>query len=323
MSARKQVGAGRATRRRLGRGLESLVSDPVRKDVSRSGSEQPTGTPVAAGPAPAPSERGEPAIRMLPVSSVHSNPRQPRQRFREATLESLAASIQRDGLMQPVVVRPRKEGGYEIVAGERRWRAIQRLDLAFIPAVVRTLDGRAAARLSLVENLQREDLNAIERAEAFRRLTDEFDLTHQEIAQQVGLDRTSITNHLRLLDLDEFTTDALRSGALSMGHGRALLAITNLDLRRRRAHDAARAGWSVRDLERRIRADRTAPAAGSHPSPPRDAQTRDLERRLSEHLGTRVEIRPGRTKGTGQLVISFFSLDEFEGLARRIGFRSD
>jgi ParB family chromosome partitioning protein len=259
---------------------------------------------------------------MLSLDSVRPNPKQPRRDFDPEALERLAQSIRSAGLMQPIVVRPQDDGGFILVAGERRWRAAQLIGLGELPAIVRDLDDRTAAQLALVENLQREDLNPIERAEAFRRLIDDFGLTHQDIAEHVGLDRSSVSNHLRLLELDQDTMDALRTGRLSMGHGRALLALANLTERAALGRQADRQGWSVRELERRIRG-RTRSTGPSSPSreDPRRAHMKDLERRLGEHLGTKVTLSAGRKKGSGTLTIAFYSLDEFEGLMERLEFR--
>jgi ParB family chromosome partitioning protein len=319
------------SRRRLGRGLESLMSSPVSVDISSAPAEcerpksdrdiRSDSSADELGRAPGrPLEAG---VQPIALSTVRPNPNQPRRDFDEAALEGLAQSIRSAGMMQPIVVRPHGPGGYEIVAGERRYRAATMIGLAEIPAIIRDIDDATAAELSLIENIQREDLNPIERAEAFRRLVDEFGLTHQEVAERVALDRTSITNHLRLLELDESTIASLRSGRLSMGHGRALLAITNPDARRTLAEQAASRAWSVRELERRVRSHRdgTQAASASRSAPVRPAHMEDLERRLGEHLGTRVALRSKGKKGAGDLIISFYSLDEFEGLLTRLGFQ--
>jgi ParB family chromosome partitioning protein len=260
---------------------------------------------------------------------VHPNPHQPRQDFDEAALAALADSIKTSGMMQPIVVRPAKQGGFEIIAGERRWRAAQAAEFDSIDAIVREVDDRTAAQFSLVENLHREDLNPIERAEAFRRLVQEFRMTHQEVAESVGLDRTSVSNHLRLNELDDDTKTAVRKGTLSLGHAKALLAFANTSRRRAAAQQAIARGWSVRELERRVRAmvedpsanhDASAGSRNTRAIPPHMA---DLQKRLAAHLGTKVSIRPGRTKNAGTLMIEFFDLDQFEGLLERLQFEMD
>jgi ParB family transcriptional regulator, chromosome partitioning protein len=369
-----------SVRRKLGRGLGSLISTPVKVDVP---AKPPPHLPAApttlsdAGGGPSrvatppaaladresakqeipsrPSAIIDEGLHRLQVTSIVPNPRQPRQHFNEAQLQTLANSIRISGVMQPIVVRPATSaasgsggtaaasggtGRYELIAGERRWRAAQIAGLTHIPAVVRDVDDRTAAEFSLVENLQREDLNPIERAQAFQRLLREFHLTHAEIAERVGLDRSSISNHLRLLELSGGAMGALRDGRLTMGHAKALLAITNLQARDRLAADALRQEWSVRELERQARAvadgERAESAAdgkvGAKARGAKDsggakalmpAHLADLQKRLSEHLSTKVAIHPGRAKGSGKLVIDFYSIDQFEGLLRRMDFEMD
>jgi ParB family chromosome partitioning protein len=260
------------------------------------------------------------------VEHIKPNQRQPRTDFNEDSIRGLASSIRQAGLMQPIVVRPTKTG-YELIAGERRWRAAKLLGLSLIPAIVRDLDDQASAEFALIENVQREDLNPMDRAIALRRLATDFGLTHQVIADRVGLDRASVTNLLRLSDLDTASAQLIRSGALSQGHGKALLALPDLSVRRSMAERAIKQDWSVRELERRIQhvqhPDGTT-VAGAVPSrtdkSPRSANAADLERKLAEHLGTRVAIQLGRKKGSGRLVLDFYSLDQFDGLMQRLGF---
>jgi ParB family chromosome partitioning protein len=325
-----------SVRRRLGRGLGSLLSAPVKIDFHPP-------EPAAAVAAPSVSALGAPKADLSPDTSsgmqsietarIQPNPKQPRQHFDEQALHALAASIASSGLMQPIVVREKFRQGaapaFEIIAGERRWRAAQLAGLERIAALVRNVDDRTAAELSLVENLQREDLNPMERSDAFRRLIEEFGLSQQEVAQQVGLDRSSVSNHLRLQELDEPTKDAVRQGLLSLGHAKALLALTNISQRRALAAQALRMGWSVREVERRAKlAQDERPVADAAPAvkravSPAAANAADLQRRLSEHLGTKVQLLPGRTKGSGKLVIEFFNLDQFEGVLRLMQFETD
>jgi ParB family chromosome partitioning protein len=349
--------AARLVRRKLGRGLGSLLSAPVQIEIS----PQPPGhalrpgrTPTQSISAPAhetlasqaPSaeqalaetpEAG-PGVHLIPIVHLRANPRQPRRHFDDLALAALAESIKSAGVMQPIIVRPvdRSSGGqsggpaYELVAGERRWRAAQRAGLTRIPAIIRALDDKTAAEFALVENLQREDLNPLERAEAFARLIDEFGLTHQDIAEQVGLERSSISNHLRLLELDGAAQEAVRCGVLSLGHAKALLSIANKEARSATAARAIREAWSVRELERRAR-EQAGSAAGVKsggaielkPVTAVGAHMADLERRLAAHLGTKVHLRPGRAKGAGKLVIEFYSLDQFEGLMGVMQFESE
>ncbi len=337
MTKASSSNASNVGRRRLGRGLSSLLGTPVKVDPPVvDGPDHASGTSISPAQPPDPQDaasdpgqggkdrnQGD-GITMVAIERVVPNAFQPRRSFDEAALDTLAASIREAGMMQPVVLRPSKPGTeeeYELIAGERRWRAAQRVGLTRIPAVIRAVNDQTAAQWALIENIQREDLNAVERAQAFRRLADEFSLTHQQIAERVGLDRTSVTNHLRLLELDPAILDLLAAGALGMGHGRALLVITNSSRRAHLAQAAAREGWSVRELERRVRAE-TGGTAGEPPTPSKHmpAHIADLQRRLAEYLGSKVTIQPGARKGSGKITIEFFTLDEFEGLLDRLGF---
>ena len=222
---------------------------------------------------------------MLLPSEIHPNARQPRRNFDEAALQSLADSIRTAGLMQPIVVRSDPAGGFEIVAGERRWRAADRIGLERVPAIVRSIDDQRSAELALIENLQREDLNPVERATAFQQLIDDFGLRHQEIAECVGLERSTVTNHLRLLELDDPTLDAVRSATLTLAHAKILLGITNLSRRKQLASAAVKRGWSVRDLDRRAKAKKQEAGApgpkGNDRKAPRHQATGEKEPHVS------------------------------------------
>jgi len=258
------------------------------------------------------------------VKAIRPNTHQPRQVMDDAALESLANSIRQAGLMQPIIVRPdaTRPGSFELVAGERRWRAAQRIGLETIPAIVRAVDDRAAAELALVENIQREDLNPIDRAEAFERLLHEFQLTHQDLAERIGLDRSTITNFTRLNSLDPYTREMVRAGKLSLGHAKVLLAVTSDKIRGDVAANVVRQDLSVRALELEIERLRSSSSEAIKPTAKTSRQTHlaDLERRLSEHLGTKVRLRSGAKKGTGSVTIEFYSLDQFDGLMERLGF---
>jgi ParB family chromosome partitioning protein len=262
------------------------------------------------------------------VEQVIANRRQPRTDFDDTALSALAESIRTAGLMQPIMVRPHGSG-FELIAGERRWRAAKLIGLKSIPAVVRPVDDQTAAELAIIENVQREDLNPIERAKALRRLADEFSLTHQQIAEKVGLDRASVSNLLRLSDLDPSTSEHVRAGRLSQGHAKALLGIVDVSARSQLAARAMKEEWSVRELERRVQLVQKGGAVvprGTTTTPKdvtaRDANVADLERQLAEHLGTRVRIQLGRKKGSGRLTVDFYSLDQFDGLMQKMGFGS-
>jgi len=348
-------------RRRLGRGLGSLISTPVHvaapsepvADLEAAGAcvehvQSPAHRSADAArdliesrrstamPAIVRGTEGDESLHRLPIDMIQPNRRQPRQTFAEAPLAALAESIRQAGVMQPILVRPiAAEPGrpgapaYELIAGERRWRAARLAGLAEIPAVVRTIDDRQTAEWSLIENIQREDLDPIERAQAFARLITEFAVTHQDVAARVGIDRSSVTNFLRLLELEDEIQAAVKRGELSMGHARSLLGVPRGTSRLRLASQVAREGLSVRELERRVKAV-AASAGAAAPATAGPGSTgveiagsphlRNLEVQLSAHLGTRVRIHAGRKKWNGRLEISFYSLDEFDGLMRRIGF---
>lgn len=213
---------------------------------------------------------------------------------------------------------------YEIVAGERRWRAAQRAGLEAIPSIVRRLNDRDLAEWALIENLQREDLNAIERAQAFSRLIEQFGLSHEEAGARVGMDRSTISNHLRLLSLADTVQQLIREGLVSMGQARALLGLSDVDQQRMLAERAVRQGMSVREVEAQVRkltlgsVSRVKPAQAGKAS-----YLVDLEKQMAEQLGTKVTIRPGRKKGAGTLSIEFYSLDQFDALISKMGVRTD
>jgi ParB family chromosome partitioning protein len=232
-------------------------------------------------------------------------------------LEELTNSIRAQGVVQPIVVRPTGEGGqYEIIAGERRWRAAQAAGLNEIPAIVRAADDETTLAVSLIENIQREDLNAIEEASALRRLIDEFGMTHQSVADAVGRSRASVTNLLRLLELESDVVALLTGGELEMGHARALLGLSGA-----RQSDAAREvvrkGLSVRQTERLVRRLGAPEKPDPGPRSARDPDIGRLEEELAARLGSPVQIKH-RRKGGGSLTISYSSLDELDGILERI-----
>lgn len=333
MVMKKKTGKTKTKQRRLGRGLTSLISTPVEleafpEEATNVGREGATQKSHETAP---PSENLTPLddslnVVMLRVEDIHPRPGQPRQHFDHDALLQLAASIRTAGLMQPILVRPGKgDHSYEIIAGERRWRAAEMVNLETVPAIIRRVDDQSTAEWSLIENIQREDLNPIERSEAFLRLINEHGLTHQELGTRIGLDRTNITNHLRLNELDPFCKDAIRAGKLSMGHGKVLLGITNPELRRSLAETSLRLGWSVRETERRSKEFKTSPEKPRilPRNMPLSPQLENLQRRLGEHLGTKVRIIPGKKSGSGKLEIDFFDIDHFEGIMRHLQFESD
>ena len=318
---------------RLGRGLSSLMSAPVevipaQPDAPAAAPDQPNqAADTAAPPAPADATQASAdGLTHLPVTAIQANRHQPRQRFDPSKIKSLADSIKSEGMMQPVVVRQiqGEVGHYELIAGERRWRAAQQAGPDQVPALVRAIDDEKAAEWALIENLQREDLNAIEKAEAFQHLGDQFGLSHTQIAERVGLERSSVSNLLRLLDLSDFVRDLVREDVVSMGQARAIAGLADAVQQRALAERAVREGLSVRQVEAEARrlqqpASNRAEAKVKSASP----VLTDLEKQIGQQLGTRVKIRAGRKKGAGTLAIDFYSLDEFDALLARLDVNAD
>lgn len=321
---------------RLGRGLSSMFTVPVAvtPPAGAPPAEPPAAPEAAAGataasPASVGGEAAAEGLWYVQLDAIVPNPHQPRQRFDEAGLRSLAESIRADGLMQPVVLRL-VEGGaagprYELVAGERRWRAARLAGLEQIPALVRELDDQQLAELALIENLQREDLNPIDRAEAFQRLGDRFHLTQEAIAARVGLDRSTVANLVRLLQLAPSVQQLVRDDLLSMGHARALLGVEDAVQQEVLAKRAIREGLSVREVEAAARklanGGAGAPVAKAPASRPHHFE--DLERQIGQQLGTKVALRAGRKKGAGRLTIEFYSLDQFDSLLEKLGVTTE
>jgi ParB family chromosome partitioning protein len=255
-------------------------------------------------------------LENLPVGSIRPGKYQPRRHFDDGALEELAASIKTQGLIQPIVVRDAGRGQYELIAGERRWRAAQKAGLAQIPAVVRDIPAQSALAVALIENIQREELTALEEAQALRRLIDEFKLSQQQAADAVGRSRAAVANLLRLLDLPEEIRDLLDEGRIEMGHARALLTLPApraIAL----AEKAADHEWSVRELEQAVRLAQLPKGNGAKRARDVDPDIASLERELSGNLGTRVEIAQGRGK-RGKLVIHYHDHDALEGILEKL-----
>ncbi|HEX5354435.1 MAG TPA: ParB/RepB/Spo0J family partition protein [Rhodanobacteraceae bacterium] len=256
------------------------------------------------------------SLSSLAVGSIRPGQYQPRRHFDEAGLDELAASIKAQGLIQPIVVRELGRGQYELIAGERRWRAAKKAGLEEIPAVVRDIPAQSALAVALIENIQREELTALEEAHALRRLIDEFRLNQQQAADAVGRSRAAVANLLRLLDLPEPIRELLDEGHLEMGHARALLTLPApraIAL----AEKAAAQDWSVRELEQAVRLAQLPKSNGKGKSRHVDPDVAALERELSDKLGTRVEITHGRG-GRGKLTIRYHSADELEGILEKL-----
>ncbi len=296
--------------RRLGRGLEALIS------TARQQRE-----PATAETQPAPAEGTE--LRRIRIADIGPNHFQPRRTFTESELSELEASLRSNGLLQPITVRPKGKGKWELVAGERRLRAATRLGWSEIPAVVRDFDDRAMLTLALVENLQRSDLNALEEAEGYQRLIDEFGLTQQQVADAVGKDRTTITNLIRVLSLPAGVRRMVEEGLLSAGHARALLAVKNARQQQELANDVVAKQLSVRQTEARARGGdgpsaSAPPSAGSRTrtsdgdaSGLRDPAIRRLEEQLRRRLQTDVSIQASG-EGKGAVRIAYYSADDLD-----------
>jgi ParB family transcriptional regulator, chromosome partitioning protein len=255
------------------------------------------------------------ALATLAVDALQPGRFQPRTRMDQDALAELADSIRSQGVMQPILVRPLGEGRYEIVAGERRWRAARMAGLGSVPALVRDVTDSHALAIGLIENIQREDLNPLEQAAGMKRLIDEFGMTHAQAAEALGRSRTGITNTLRLLELAAPVQELLRAGKLDMGHARALLALPALK-QIELARDAAAKQLSVRQVEHRVNSllTRPAPRAGKRV----DQDVARLEEELAQRLGTRVEIKSGNG-GAGKLVVHYSSYDQLDTLLGRLG----
>ncbi|HSL74277.1 MAG TPA: ParB/RepB/Spo0J family partition protein [Ilumatobacteraceae bacterium] len=301
----------------LGKGLSSIIPT----------AERP------ADPADADGDTAVAVLADLPVTAISPNPHQPRVHFDEESLSELTASIREMGVLQPVLVRPRDDGSYELIAGERRWRAAQRAGLTTLPAVIRTTDDESSVEQALVENLHRQDLTALEEAAAYQQLIDDFGLTHDQVSGRVGKSRSAITNSLRLLGLPPAVQRLLADGQLSAGHARALLGTPDRSRQEALAREAAAGGWSVRMVEDAVRAEQAADAPADPPAPVDPAPTIDgagltpatklrppglleLEHLLADHLDTRVSVQ--MTAKRGRVTIEFADLEDLERIYRVI-----
>ena len=287
-------------KKRLGRGLDALLSKPVLSETMDSGD----------------------VLRQIPLDLLQRGEYQPRIDMRQDTLEDLANSIEAQGIVQPIVARRIDSKGrtqrYEIIAGERRWRAAQMAGLSDIPAIIRDVSDKSAIAMAIIENIQRENLNPLEEARALERLIREFDLTHEEAAKAVGRSRASVSNLLRLQDLSAKVKPLLEARELEMGHARALLSVTDASQQFDAARQVVRKGLSVRETERlvkRMLEGKPRSSAKKTASVNRDIQRLEIE--VSEKLGAKVRLDHGQS-GAGKIVISYNSLDELDGILQHI-----
>ena len=291
--------------RALGRGLDSLL--PAARAVA---------TPAAAAVAPQP--EGE-TVREISVEEIDRNPYQTRSRFDEIALHELAASIRSTGVMQPVLVRAVPGGRYQLIAGERRWLASQKAGKQTLPAIVRELSNEQALEMTIVENLQREDLGPMEQARAFERLSREFSLTQEQIAQRTGKDRSVISNYIRLLKLPLEIQAEIETGAISFGHAKVLLMLDSAEAMQKLARHIVEKGISVRETEALVHGI-LYPAAKETSAPPAEAtdpNVREAERQLQRALGVKVQIKDRR--GKGKIVLEYASLEDFDRILEVLG----
>jgi ParB family transcriptional regulator, chromosome partitioning protein len=290
-------------RKALGRGLDSLL--PSRTTIS----------PIAM-----PTSQAAASAQEVPIDSIDPNPYQTRKRINELALEELAESIRASGVVQPVVLRPGANGRFQLVAGERRWHASRRAGKTTIPAVVRQISNEQAMEITIIENLQREDLNPVEQARAFERLSREFGLTQEQIAARTGKDRASIANFIRLLKLPEDVQDCLEVGALSFGHGKVLLALAGFpEHMARAAREIIEKQLSVRQTEElvaRLLNPQAAEQKQEKPAVPVDPNVREAQRSLESSLGVKVEIHDRRGKGT--IILKYGSLEDFDRIVEAL-----
>ena len=320
---------------RLGRGLSSLISiSEAPPAESRITSDASPASSLPGGENGTPPDLRssfiEPGVQVveLPLEAIAPNPHQPRRQFNQASLVELAASLKSTGMIQPVIVRSggKGDGVYQLIAGERRWRAAKLAELATIPAIVREVDAASQSQIALVENIQREDLNPLDRALAYRTLLQHLGLTQAELAGRLGEDRTTVSHFLRLLDLAEPVQQWVREEKLSLGHAKLLAGVADAKEQHRLAGLVVRQNLTIRNLERLIEASALPaekPAADDEGVKP-SAHLQDLEKSLSRQLSMRVQVRSSaRRKGHGKLILHYTSLDQFDDLMGRLGVRTE
>src|SRR5215468_296998 len=304
-------------RNALGRGLGALIREPEPAQPAPAVEPQAATSSLSgsAAAAAAPAREAVHGPQELDIDLVEPSPYQPRTRFREEALEELSRSIRASGIIQPIVVRP-VGNRYQLIAGERRWRAAQRAGLIRVSAIIKQVSDELALEMTLVENIQREDLNAMEAARAFERLMDEFHMTQEAVAERTGKDRATVANAIRLLKLEPTIQDWIEEGKLSAGHGRALLAVLDPHLRIRYAQRASRGGLTVRQIERLAsrRARGNKERAEAHVDP----NVREALDELQRHLGTKIFLRERTKIRPGQLVLEYYDESQLMGLYDRL-----
>jgi ParB family chromosome partitioning protein len=314
-----------ASNRKLGRGLANLLgSTPAPVAITPAVTTEVLKSAPATVVDVSPALTDENAVRHIPIQQIGPSPFQPRRVFDEAALQGLAQSMLTAGVMQPIIVR-RVGERFELVAGERRWRAAGIAKLDTVPAVVRVLSDEQAAEWALIENVQREDLNAMDRAVALRGLMQRFGLTQEAVARKVGLERSSVANLIRLNDLEPQITTLIAEGKLTAGHGKALLSMPPGEGRISAATLASNFGWSVRRLEQAGQDAANAIAEAKSETAEqkqRNAVLRDLERQIGQHLGTKVSILTDGNGKRGRMIVEFYGLDHFDGLLTKLGMHS-
>ena len=298
----------------LGRGLEALLGPMTQKAQNTEESETVSKFP--------PDEKLRLSKNELSISQIEANPFQPRTVWDEEQLADLSRSIKENGIIQPIIVRKNTDG-YEIIAGERRYRAACLAGLETVPVLERKATDDEMLELALVENIHRTNLNPIERAKAYQRFIDTFNLNQTEAAKRLGEDRTVVANHLRILDLQKNIRDMLSDGKIGMGHARAILALPSEDLRRKLANRAMAGRLSVREVERLVRKHLEGQPEKAPQIKEKEAHIVDLERRLQTLLGTKVNIKPNKRNNRGRIIIDYHSIDEFDRLTEKMGLAEE
>ncbi len=300
--------------RRLGRGIASIVSvDVADPGHAHDDVQEPTREPTV------PKVGVQSRFAIIPIASVRTNPAQPRRTFDEAALQALSESMKNKGTLQPIAVRP-AEGGYELLAGERRLRAAALAGIDSLPAVIRPAKDEDLLELALIENVLRQDLNPLEKAQAYKNMHIRHGLSHDEIGKRMGEDRATVSNYIRLLDLQNSILEMLATGAIGTGHAKALLSLADNQTRLSLASRVASEGWSVRQTEAAVsKLKEGSPQTTGPAAKPQRPAVGDMEQQLSQTLGTRIRIKEGRRRHSGRITIEYYTLDDFERIIALLG----